>query len=157
MRAKMVDTPEECQWSSWHNMVRNSSSPDWLSTDAKLLQFASDRDKAVDTYKKFVAEGVGVDVWANLRQQVFLGDEAFVAKLLTIQSELQGDLREVPLKQRRTEPKTLSEYNHEAVDSSSAMTSAYASGGYTLQQIADYFGVHYSTVSRMINATKHRI
>ncbi|MEZ9927488.1 helix-turn-helix domain-containing protein [Vibrio breoganii] len=37
------------------------------------------------------------------------------------------------------------------------MTSAYASGGYTLQQIADYFGVHYSTASRMIKATKHRI
>ncbi|MFA0560639.1 transposase [Vibrio breoganii] len=157
VRAKMVDTPDEWQWSSWHNMVGNNSSPDWLSTDSILLQFASDRDKAVDAYKRFVAEGVGVEVWPNLRQQVFLGDEAFVAKHLAIQNDLQGDLREVPLKQRRTKPKTLSEYNHEAVDRSSAMTSAYASGGYTLQQIADYFGVHYSTVSRMINATKHRI
>ncbi|MEZ9786457.1 transposase [Vibrio breoganii] len=157
LRAKMVDTPDEWQWSSWHNMVGNNSSPDWLSTDAILLQFASDRDKAVDAYKRFVADGIGVEVWPNLRQQVFLGDEAFVAKHLAIQSELQGDLREVPLKQRRTKPKTLSEYNHEAVDRSSAMTSAYASGGYTLQQIADYFGVHYSTVSCMINAVKHRI
>ncbi|MEZ9903899.1 transposase [Vibrio breoganii] len=156
VRAKMVDTPDEWQWSSWHNMVGNNSSPDWLSTDAILLQFARERAKAIDAYKRFVAEGVGVDVWANLRQQVFLGDEAFVAKHLAIQNDLQGDLREVPLKQRRTKPKTLSEYNHEAVGRSSAMISAYASGGYTLQQIADYFGVHYSTVSRMIKAPKHR-
>ncbi|MFA0110275.1 transposase [Vibrio breoganii] len=157
VRAKMVDTPDEWQWSSWHSTVGNISSPDWLSTDAILLQFARERAKAIDAYKRFVAEGVGADVWANLRQQVFLGDEAFVAKHLAIQNDLQSDLREVPLKQRRTKPKPLSEYNYEAVDRSSAMINAYASGGYTLQQIADYFGVHYSTVSRMIKATKHRI
>ncbi|WP_422398608.1 transposase, partial [Vibrio breoganii] len=51
VRAKMVDASDEWQWSSWHNMVGNSSSPDWLSTDAILLQLASDRDKAVDAYK----------------------------------------------------------------------------------------------------------
>ncbi|WP_237334560.1 hypothetical protein [Vibrio breoganii] len=134
----------------------NNSSPDWLSTDAILLQFANDRDKAVDAYKRFVAEGVGVEVWSNLRQQVFLGDEAFVAKHLTIKNNLQGDLREVPLKQRRTKPKTLSEYNHEAVYRNSAMRSAYASAGYTLLQIADYFDVHYSTVSRIVNASNIR-
>ncbi|PMK74250.1 addiction module toxin RelE [Vibrio breoganii] len=156
VRAKMVDTPDEWQWSSWHNMVGNNLSPDWLSTDAILLQFANDRDKAVDAYKRFVAEGVGVEVWSNLRQQVFLGDEAFVAKHLTIKNNLQGDLREVPLKQRRTKLKTLSEYNHEAVDRNSAMRSAYASGGYTLRQIADYFDVHYSTVSRIVNASNIR-
>ncbi|PMO34085.1 REP-associated tyrosine transposase [Vibrio breoganii] len=156
VRAKMVDTPDEWQWSSWPNMVGNNSSPDWLSTDSILLQFASDRDKAVDAYKRFVAEGVGVEVWSNLRQQVFLGDKAFVAKHLAIQNDLHGDLREVPLKQRRTKPKTLSEYNHEAVDRNSAMRSAYASGGYTLQQIADYFDVHYSTVSRIVNASNIR-
>ncbi|PML10601.1 hypothetical protein BCT86_00025 [Vibrio breoganii] len=94
---------------------------------------------------------------AKFTSASFPGGEAFVAKHLVIQNDLQGDLRKVPLKQRRTKPKTLSEYNHEAVDLSSVMISAYVSGGYTLQQIADYFGVHYSTVSRMINVTKHRM
>jgi len=30
------------------------------------------------------------------------------------------------------------------------MAHAFASGGYTLKEIADYFGVHYSTVSRAV-------
>jgi len=31
------------------------------------------------------------------------------------------------------------------------MRMAYASGGFTLQAIASYFGVHYSTMSRAVN------
>jgi putative transposase len=31
------------------------------------------------------------------------------------------------------------------------MAAAYATGDYTLQAIADAFGVHYATVSRAIN------
>lgn len=155
VRAKMVDTPDEWHWSSWHNMVGNVSSPVWLSTDAVLLQFASDRERAIEAYKRFVSEGVGVEVWSNLRQQVFLGDDAFVARHLAMQNDALGDLREVPLKQRRAKPKTLSQYNHKAGDRDSVMIRAYASGGYTMQQIADYFGVHYSTVSRVVNTSKH--
>jgi transposase len=33
-----------------------------------------------------------------------------------------------------------------------AMAAAYASGGYTMDQIAAYFGVHYSSVSRAVTA-----
>jgi DNA-directed RNA polymerase specialized sigma54-like protein len=32
------------------------------------------------------------------------------------------------------------------------MVAAYATGDYTLQAVADAFGVHYSTVSRAVNA-----
>ncbi|MCP4375622.1 MAG: helix-turn-helix domain-containing protein [bacterium] len=31
-----------------------------------------------------------------------------------------------------------------------AMVSAYKSGGYTLKEIADHYGLHYSTVSRIV-------
>lgn len=151
VRAKMVNSPEEWQWSSWHSMVGNTYSPSWLSTDAILLQFSQERDQAIGSYKKFVAEGVGVEVWPKLRQQVYLGDEAFVAKHLPMQKAMLGDLREVPVKQRREKPESLSKYENETVDRNTAMINGYASGGYTLQQIADYFGVHYSTVSRVVN------
>jgi hypothetical protein len=33
------------------------------------------------------------------------------------------------------------------------MVAAYATGDYTMQQIADYFGVHYATVSRAVAQT----
>ena len=37
-----------------------------------------------------------------------------------------------------------------------AMQQAYDTGQYTLRQIADYFGVHHSTVSRAVGRRKIR-
>lgn len=84
----MVNSPEEWQWSSWHSIVGNTYSPRWLLADAILLQFSQERGQAIGSYKQFVTEGVGVKVWPNLRQQVYLGDEAFVAKHLTMQDAM---------------------------------------------------------------------
>jgi hypothetical protein len=42
-----------------------------------LRQFAEDRDRAQARYRRFVLEGLGRDIWQNLRQQVYLGDETF--------------------------------------------------------------------------------
>lgn len=36
-----------------------------------------------------------------------------------------------------------------------AMAAAYATGDYTLQEIATCFGVHYSTVSRAVKRAEH--
>jgi transposase len=36
-------------------------------------------------------------------------------------------------------------------DKREAIKKAYATGGYTLKQIAAHFGLHYSTVSRIVN------
>jgi transposase len=36
------------------------------------------------------------------------------------------------------------------------MIAAHASGGYSYQQIADYFGVHFTTVGRVVRASKSR-
>jgi DNA-binding MarR family transcriptional regulator len=31
---------------------------------------------------------------------------------------------------------------------------AYASGGYTMKEIGDYFGLHYSRISRLLKTNK---
>ena len=60
------------------------------------------------------------------------------------------DLSEIPRKQRQQPRKSLSSYA-ERYPRNKAMRLAYDSGEYTLKVIADYFGVHYSTVSRVVN------
>ncbi|NEV65393.1 addiction module toxin RelE, partial [Thiorhodococcus minor] len=35
-----------------------------------------------------------------------------------------------------------------------AIAAAYASGGYTLKQIGDYFGLHYARISRIVRAAE---
>jgi putative transposase len=53
--------------------------------------------------------------------------------------------------QRRALAKSLDYYRDTFDDAKSGMAAAYATGGYTLQAIADAFGVHYATVSRAIS------
>lgn len=46
----------------------------------------------------------------------------------------------------------MSDYEKQAGFQKEVMRKIYASGGYTMKQIGEHFGVHYSTVSRVINA-----
>ncbi len=66
----------------------------------------------------------------------------------------EGQLSEVPLKQRRKPAKSLLEYRESNVGINDAIVAAYQSGGYTMNEIAIYFGCHYSTVSRAVAKCK---
>ena len=88
-------------------------------------------------------------IWGALQQQIYLGDQQFVAQM---QSRLTADdtLEEVPKVQRQRPPPSLQAIAQEHGDRASAMAAAYFSGAYTMKAIAVYFGVHYSTVSRAV-------
>jgi REP element-mobilizing transposase RayT len=100
VRAKMVDSPSQWIWSNWHYMVGNMTSPPWLATDSILSLFSHNRKDAIKEYSEFVFSGEGISIWENLRHQVFLGNDEFVEKYQSLQDELNGDLKEIPLKQR---------------------------------------------------------
>jgi hypothetical protein len=51
---------------------------------------------------------------------------------------------------RRVVAKPLAYYEERHTDPKAAMVAAYRSGDYSMKAIAEYFGVHYSTVSRAI-------
>jgi putative transposase len=61
--------------------------------------------------------------------------------------------REVPRIQWRLLAKPLAYYLR-LPDRRKAVALAYRAGGYTMQQIADAFGVHYATVSRTVRAAE---
>lgn len=150
VRAKMVDYPCEWLWSSWHNTVGSKVSPSWLATDVLLKLFAANRKQAITEYKQFVEAGGNLTIWDNVKHQVFLGDDDFVEKYQPLQNERLGDLEEIPLKQRRSSPLTLQQYQAQAASRDEAITIAYKSGGYTLKEIGEYFDLHYSRVSRVV-------
>jgi DNA-directed RNA polymerase specialized sigma subunit len=60
------------------------------------------------------------------------------------------DLREVPLAKRRPLPRSLPEYERANPDRDQAIQAAYASGGYTMREIGDYFGLSQSRISKII-------
>lgn len=150
VRAGMVCDVTDWPWSSFAAMIGAQDRPEWLQTDWILGQFAGDRWQAVERFIDFVQAGVGLSsVWNDLRGQVFLGSESFRERMLCMSNR--AAISEIPRTQRRPPAKPLSEYR-DRYDGSpkSAMVAAYASGDYTMQQIAVFFGVHYATVSRAI-------
>jgi DNA-binding MarR family transcriptional regulator len=54
---------------------------------------------------------------------------------------------EVPQKQRRQPARRLKEYQEVSISRNDAIVAVYRTGIYTMNEIADYFGCHYSTVS----------
>ena len=150
VRAKMIETPDQWLWSSYVYTTCQKESPAWLATDATLLQFALNRDEAINRFARFVAAGVGQEIWANLKQQIYLGNDAFIEQQLDKQITFENRLSEVPHKQRRSAAPSLNFFLENANDRNQAMTAAYRTGSYTLSEIADYVGLHYSTVSRII-------
>ena len=66
------------------------------------------------------------------------------------------DLREVPQAKRRPVPRPLPEYDRAHAERDQAIKAAYASGGYTMQQIGDYFGLHHSRISKIVRGVPQR-
>jgi hypothetical protein len=68
-----------------------------------------------------------------------------------LQCNLTADvrLREIPAVQRRPLPQPLAQLAAE-YERDEAILRAYASGGYSLQEIGDHFDLHYSRISRIV-------
>jgi hypothetical protein len=124
---------------------------DWI-----LSAFGERRLDAIERYQRFVAEGKGQPaLWSHLKGQIFLGREEFVEEMLSL-IETDRELSEVPSSQRRPLPMDLSHYRRRSLDRNSAIYEAYRSGGYTLKELGEFFGLHYSTVSGIIKNQKSK-
>jgi len=86
-----------------------------------------------------------------LKQQVFLGSDAFVGEL-SHRVLKDRDLSEVPLAQRRPPAKPLAEYVSLYSDRDQSIAAAYASGGHTLKDIGEHVGLHYAWISCIVCA-----
>ena len=149
LRAGMVKRLETWPWSSYLATCGQSASPEWLQTDWLLAQFGRQRARAIRKYVEFVHEGARLpSVWTQLQSQIYLGSEAFVKKMQA-QIKMKPSPGEIPRAQRRALTKTLADFE-QRFDRNEAMARAYLSGQFTLAVVAAHFGVHFTTVSRLV-------
>ncbi len=154
VRAGMVRAAKDWRWSSYRATAGIAVARSCLHRDGLLAAFGRRRSKAEESYKRFVAAGKGQpSPWAMLRNQVYLGGEEFVEQ---VQQRIDDDkdLSEIPSSQRRPVPKPIGYYDNAHKHRNDAIVAAYGSGGYTLKEVGDYFGLHYSTVSGIIKNHK---
>ncbi|MGB7291280.1 MAG: helix-turn-helix domain-containing protein [Thermodesulfobacteriota bacterium] len=80
VRAKIVDMPDEYEWSSYGGYISKRRQVRWVEYSWILSNFGSDNKRARSNYRKFVEEGVDRRVdnpFKNVYGQVLLGGEKF--------------------------------------------------------------------------------
>jgi putative transposase len=135
------------------------AAPDWLAVDAVLGLYGPDREAARALALADLEAAGGRSVWNDLRHQVFLGSEGFVAEMrekARAEAAGRGSLAEIPRAQWQAPPPPLEVFAAEAASRDEAMAQAYLSGGYSQARIARHFAVHYSTVSRAVRRFERR-
>jgi len=145
VRAGMVRAAKDWPWSSYRATAGLVKRPRLLTTNWLLDQLGSDRASAQKAYRQFVSQGRGASPWAELKGQIYLGSDSFIASLpITDQGVL-----EVPKRQRLVNRPSLRDLF--ADDRSiETISQAYRDHGYTQREIAEHLGIHYATISRRI-------
>lgn len=152
VRARMVRKAGDWTWGSYSDTAGLREAPVWLHTDWLLSAFGRRLSSARKKYLQFMDEGRNQPFpRESLRNQVFLGSDAFVDKI-HLRIDEDRDLNEIPKSQRRAKPRSLEYYAQTGVSRDQSIIAAYASGGYSMKQIGEFHGLHYSRVSRIIAA-----
>jgi DNA-directed RNA polymerase specialized sigma24 family protein len=150
VRAGMVQNPDDWPWSSYSAMIGKATPDKWLTTEGILAQFSTDHLAAVKRYVEFVAAGLGREsIWKSLSRQVFLGDDKFVERM---QSKYEGlsEVIGVPKAQQRAPAPSLDKMASEYEHRDQGILAAYATGEYSYQQIAEHYGLHFTTVGKIV-------
>jgi putative transposase len=134
-------------------MVGAQGVPKWLCVDALLGQFERNRARARQRYERFAAQGIAAQsVWKDLRARIYLGDERFVQRM---QAKLEREVKDVNIPRAQCRP-PLARIAAAHENRDQAVVTAHETGEYSYQQIADHFGVHFTTVGRIVRAGKSR-
>ena len=155
LRANMVNSLDDWEWSSYHYLTGRKIAPLWLDADWLLGQFGATRGDAIDAYQQFVMQGRDLaSPLQNTKHQTMLGDATFIAQFkYAVAPE---GVTEVSKAQRRVLALSLPEYQARYPNRDEAMAHAYHSTAFTMAQIGQHFGVAYRTVSRAVQAVEDR-
>ena len=107
---------------------------------------------SIERYKVFVAEGKRQpSPWEELTNQLFLGLERFITD---VRKHIPGDndLSEIPTSQKRPLAKPLTYYSGHIHDRDEAIVAAFNTSGYSMKQIGEHVGLHYSRISRIVRS-----
>lgn len=153
VRGKMAKHPGQWAWSSYRATAGEIASPAFLSTGWLLKQFDQQPKRARVSYQRFVDAGVGICLWHDLRGGVLLGGEQFTEEMRPF---LHAAVRskEIPRMERMLAKPPLEEL-FQGTETDKALRNerihiAVRKHDYTLFQLQEYLGMHYSTISRIV-------
>lgn len=147
VRAGLVQSAAECSWSSHQAVMGKVSAPEWLAVDDILARFHSQRGPARRAYARFVRDGIDADdPHDDIQRAGILGGEAFMERILDF-IDHQALSPEIVRKDRPVA--SLEAIAQRSPTRDAAIQEAHSTGAYTVTEIAEFFGMHRSTASRI--------
>jgi REP element-mobilizing transposase RayT len=159
VRAKIVSSPEEWEWSSYRATCGKRKPPSWLTTDWILHFFKNKKQSAKKQYQKFVCEGnVTKSPFVDIEEGIILGFPQFVDWVRDTQKDREK-INEIPREERFVGRLSLKDLFSERMLKNKQMRDdmiriAHLRVGYSQKDIADHVGLHYTWVSKIINEKK---
>jgi REP element-mobilizing transposase RayT len=154
VRARMISRPQEWKWSSYRYTAGIEKAPNFLTTDWILGHFSKDKAEAERVYRKFVKEGINANSpWERLQGQILLGEGNFIERYKK-QLHDKEQVKEIPRTQRYLHRPKLADIfsrwdNKKGRDEK--IYAAHVRHGYRMNEIAAFLGMHYTTISKVIN------
>ncbi len=159
VRLRAVKSPANYKWSSYRATAGIVQAPSFLTMEWILSQFGKQLKTAREKYKSHVKQSIAKPTpWRRVRRQVLLGDEKFVSGL---EPYLKGKKKKEKLtKQKKPAQRSSLRKLFDKVGSKPKRTrdriirEAHLKYGYTLAEIGKALGLHYSTISKIVNQLK---
>ena len=161
VRAGLAKRPQTYRWSSYRATAGLEKAPEWLTREWVLAQFSPQRRRAERQYQEFVQDGRGVaSPWAQVEGQVMLGQSHFVETLKPLLAD-KARVQEIPRAQRLVARPALGEIVRAKRvvvkdERDQAVWEAHVRYGYSLTAIGQQLGLHYTTISKIIERQQSR-
>jgi REP element-mobilizing transposase RayT len=155
VRARVVEDPGDWKWSSYPATSGREKPHPCLSRDWMLGQFSTTREKAEKGYRQFVKGGIGKEtIWTDLKGQTILGEDKFVDSLVE-HIRKHKDMPDIPKGQRYMSRPPLEEIFPEGIlrnkgKRNKKIIEAVEKHGYRQREVADYLGMYFTSVSRIM-------
>jgi putative transposase len=156
VRAGMVKRPAQYRWSSYRAMAGLAPAPAWLNRAWVLAQFSPRPARAEQLDRHFVEEGITATAspWEQVRGQIVLGPEPVVEQL-TPRLTGSAQATAIPQSQRGLARPTLATLFSNpqqtiGLQRNQTIRAAHLQHGYSLTAIGRQLGLHYSTISKIV-------
>ena len=156
IRAELVARPEQWKWSSYAGTAGIGKPHPCLMSAWIVGHFGKQRRAAEQRYRAFIKAGRRSEsIWKQVKGQTLLGEEDFVRRLVRYVRGRE-ETKEIPRSQRYVTRPTLATLLTEKVRGEkgkrdSKIVDAVERYGYAQKEVADFLGMHYSTISRLVN------
>ena len=157
VRAGIAAQPADYRWSSYLPTIGNAARPEFLATEWLLGNFSTSLAESCRRYRNFVREGMSnsESPWGELVGQILLGTETFVQQARGLLGE-KDEIAEIPRIQRHVGRPHLDELFPPdtalpKAERNRLIRLSHGKHGYTLKEISQALGIHYTTVSKVIN------